>query len=239
MFTKNYKSGKDMLRLFSHLFSAALLVALGNSAIVAQTGNSRISSVVTDPDSGAISGASVVVTNRDALLTRQTKTDDSGAYVFPALPPGHYQVTVEASGFGPRSSSVLTLGAEQNLVFNAQMALGTVQPEVDVTEAGTTVDTTSASISTSLTPKEVTGYGLNGRNFSQLITMAPGVSNQTGQDEAKVGVAGSAKFSVTGGRVEYNTFEVDGSDVLNTSINASRGQGEPLMVYPALTPSTT
>ncbi len=75
---------------------------------------------------------------------------------------------------------------------------------------------------------------LNGRNFSQLITMAPGVSNQTNQDEAKVGVAGSAKFSVNGGRVEYNTFEVDGSDVLNTSINASRGQGEPLMVYPSI-----
>jgi hypothetical protein len=62
----------------------------------------------------------------------------------------------------------------------------------------------------------------------------PGVSNQTGQDEAKVGLAGSAKFSVNGGRVEYNTFEVDGSDVLNTSINASRGQGEPLIVYPSI-----
>jgi hypothetical protein len=81
---------------------------------------------------------------------------------------------------------------------------------------------------------EVAAYGLNGRNFSQLITMAPGVSNQTGQDEAKVGVAGSAKFSVNGGRVEYNTFEVDGSDVLNTSINSSRGQGEPLVVYPSI-----
>ena len=76
--------------------------------------------------------------------------------------------------------------------------------------------------------------GLNGRNFSQLVTHTPGVSNQTGQDEAKVGVAGSAKFSVNGGRVEYNTFEVDGSDVLNTSINASRGQGEPLIVYPSI-----
>ncbi len=64
--------------------------------------------------------------------------------------------------------------------------------------------------------------------------MAPGVSNQTGQDEAKVGVAGSAKFAVNGGRVEYNTFSVDGSDVLNTSINASRGQGEPLIVYPSI-----
>ena len=73
--------------------------------------------------------------------------------------------------------------------------------------------------------------GLNGRNFTQLIALAPGVSNQTGQDEAKVGVVGSVKYSVNGGRVEYNTFEVDGSDVLNTGLN---GASSTLMVYPSL-----
>ena len=73
--------------------------------------------------------------------------------------------------------------------------------------------------------------GLNGRNFTQLIALAPGVSNQTGQDEAKVGVVGSVKYSVNGGRVEYNTFEVDGSDVLNTGLN---GAASTLMVYPSL-----
>ncbi|MCU1297533.1 MAG: TonB-dependent receptor plug, partial [Acidobacteriaceae bacterium] len=57
------------------------------------------------------------------------------------------------------------------------------------------------------------------------------VSNQTGQDEAKVGVVGSVKYSVNGGRVEYNTFEVDGSDVLNTGLN---GAASTLMVYPSL-----
>ena len=65
----------------------------------------------------------------------------------------------------------------------------------------------------------------------QLIALAPGVSNQTGQDEAKVGVVGSVKYSVNGGRVEYNTFEVDGSDVLNTGLN---GASSTLMVYPSL-----
>src|SRR5208283_3132015 len=73
----------------------------------------------------------------------------------------------------------------------------------------------------------------NGRNFSQLIALAPGVSNQTSQDEAKVGVQGSAKYSVNGGRVEYNTFEVDGSDVLNTDIAASHGH-TTLIIYPSL-----
>jgi len=79
--------------------------------------------------------------------------------------------------------------------------------------------------------KRSVSIGLNGRNFTQLIALAPGVSNQTGQDEAKVGVVGSVKYSVNGGRVEYNSYEIDGSDVLNTGLN---GSASTLMVYPSL-----
>jgi hypothetical protein len=93
------------------------------------------------------------------------------------------------------------------------------------------VETETSNISGTITEKEVVSIGLNGRNFTQLIALAPGVSNQTGQDEAKVGVVGSVKYSVNGGRVEYNTFEVDGGDVLNTGLN---GASSTLMVYPSL-----
>ena len=93
------------------------------------------------------------------------------------------------------------------------------------------METESSTVSGTITQKEVVSIGLNGRNFTQLIALAPGVSNQTGQDEAKVGVVGSVKYSVNGGRVEYNTFEVDGSDVLNTGLN---GASSTLMVYPSL-----
>jgi hypothetical protein len=225
-----------MLRLFSRLRWAALSVAvLGISySIAAQSTGGRFTGQVTDEQGGAIPGATVRVVNQQTMLERQTKTDTGGSYVVPALPPGGYQVTVDADGFSRRVSEVVTLGAGQNFIFNAKMPVGGVQTNVDVTAGAAAIELDTASISTSITQKEMTGYALNGRNFSQLITMAPGVSNQTGQDEAKVGVAGSAKFSVNGGRVEYNTFEVDGSDVLNTSINASRGQGEPLMVYPSI-----
>ncbi len=208
---------------------------MGSLALVAQNASGRLSGLVSDRDGAVIPGASIQVVNQETLVQRETKTDGAGSYSVPSLPPGRYQIIVEADGFSRRSSAVITLTAGQTLVFNAVMSAGGVQAEINVNEAGgTIVETDTASMSTTLDGKELTGYGLNGRNFSQLITMAPGVSNQTGQDEAKVGVAGSAKFSVNGGRVEYNTFEVDGSDVLNTSINASRGQGEPLMVYPSI-----
>lgn len=225
-----------MLRLFSRLlYLVAFVALLCGSSLFGQSANGRFSGQVTDNDGGAIPGASVQIVNQETLVKREAKTDAAGAYSVLSLPAGHYQIIVEADGFSRRSSEVITLTAGQSVVFNAPLSVGGVKTEVEVNEAGmTTVQTTNASISTILGQKEITGYGLNGRNFSQLVNMAPGVSNQTGQDEAKVGVAGSAKFSVNGGRVEYNTFSVDGSDVLNTSINASRGQGEPLMVYPSI-----
>lgn len=202
----------------------AMLVAMVvHGASRAQSVTARFSGEVTDPDGGAIPGASVQVINQETLARRETKTDAS-AYILASLPPGRYQIVVQAEGFDRKSSDIITVVAGQNFVFNVRMSLGSVQTDVQVSAGAgvSAVETDTASISTTLGQEEVTGYALNGRNFSQLITMAPGVSNQTGQDEAKVGVAGSAKFSVNGGRVEYNTFQVDGSDVLNTSINASR-----------------
>jgi hypothetical protein len=234
--TRSPELSLTMFRSFIWRLRAVIFLAvLCGISLAAQNANGHLAGQITDQEGGAIPGATVQVVNQETLVKREAKTDAGGMYTIPSLPPGRYQVIVEADGFGRRSSEILTLGSGQSIVFNAPMSVGGVKTEVEVNEAGaTTVQTESASISTTLAAKEVTGYGLNGRNFSQLVTMAPGVSNQTGQDEAKVGVAGSAKFSVNGGRVEYNTFEVDGSDVLNTSINASRGQGEPLMVYPSI-----
>ncbi len=234
---QNQNLGRTMLRLFSlPLYVVMLIAVLGSCSLFGQSATARFSGQVNDPDGNAIPGASIQIVNQNTLAARAAKSDALGNYVVPSLPAGRYQINVEAEGFAPRSSDVITLAAGQTFVFDVKMSVGGVQTQVQVSggAAETTVETDTASISTTLGDKEVQGYGLNGRNFSSLVTMSPGVSNQTGQDEAKVGVAGSAKFSVNGGRVEYNTFEVDGSDVLNTSINASRGQGEPLMVYPSI-----
>lgn len=229
--------GLKMLRLIAKLQCViTLILVLSSVALEGQSATGRFSGQVTDPDGNAIPAASIQIVNQDTLVKREAKTDAVGAYTVFSLPPGRYQVLVDADGFSRRSSEVLTLMPGEAVVFDARMSVRGEQSQVEVVgaTAPAAVETNSASLSTTIGEEEVTGYGLNGRNFSQLITMSPGVSNQTGQDEAKVGVAGSAKFSVNGGRVEYNTFEVDGSDVLNTSINASRGQGEPLMVYPSI-----
>jgi hypothetical protein len=210
------------------------LFLLGSLSAIAQ--NARIGGQVTDPQGKALSGASVQVVNQEGTLERDTKSDASGLYSVADLPPGVYLVVVQADGLNPFTSPPQTLTAGQEITFNAQLASLKSETTNVVVEGGgsATIELDTATISGTISNKEVQSLGLNGRNFTQLVTTTPGVSNQTGQDEAKVGIAGSAKFSVNGGRVEYNTFVVDGSDVLNTGINASRGQGEPLIVYPSI-----
>ena len=219
-------------RLAQFLCLLAVLTYLAGSTAWAQSG--QISGQVTDQQSLVIPGASVTVVNLANQEKKATTTGDSGAYSVTGLPPGKYQVVVEASGFSSSTSKDLTLTAGQSLVFNVTLAIAIGTTEVTVQAGPNQIELDNPALSGTLTQKEVTSFGLNGRNFTQLLALTPGVSNQTGQDEAKVGVAGSAKFSVNGGRVEYNTFEVDGSDTLNTSINASRGQAQPLVVYPSI-----
>jgi hypothetical protein len=230
----NMKLGNKMLRLIlRYLCPACLLTLLSGICAFAQTAN--ITGTVTDQQGFAVAGATVQVVNQDTKAKKETKTGDNGGYAVQFLSAGNYEVTVEMTGF-TTTKGTIALANGQASVFNAQLVIEGSKSEVVVSgeNNAATVELNSASISTSLSTEQVTNFGLNGRNLSSMLTMAPGVTDQSGQDEKKVGLAGSAKFTVNGGRVEYNTFEVDGSDVLNTSINASRGQGLPLMVYPSV-----
>jgi hypothetical protein len=91
------------------------------------------------------------------------------------------------------------------------MQIGDTHEEVDVNGGGLAqVNTESNELGGTITGKEILQLQLNGRNFTQLITLVPGVSNQTGQDEGEVGPAANVNYSVNGGRTEYNNWEVDG-----------------------------
>jgi hypothetical protein len=195
-------------------------------------------------DKSAISGSvtdqtGAVVTSAKAFLTDpaghkvEAQVDDKGNYYFNDVIPGTYTLAVSAPNFAVRTFDNIILTAGLGLRLDAALEpAGAGKTEINVESGGVSqVETETASVSGTITQKEVVSIGLNGRNFTQLVALAPGVSNQTGQDEAKVGVVGSVKYSVNGGRVEYNTFEVDGSDVLNTGLN---GASATLMVYPSL-----
>jgi hypothetical protein len=211
--------------------SSALAQATTSSPIVqAGADKGSISGVASDQTGAVIVGAKVVLSNA-AGQTWETQTDLNGSYKFTGVDPGTYKLLVTAPNFADQSMTDITVAAAAvPLDVSLQPAKSSEQVNVVGQTVGQ-VEVETASVSGTITEKEVVKIGLNGRNFTQLIALAPGVSNQTGQDEAKVGVQGSVKYSVNGGRVEYNTFDVDGSDVLNTGLN---GAASTLMVYPSL-----
>jgi hypothetical protein len=193
---------------------------------------SEIRGTATDPTGAVVANAKAVLTSaRGEKL--ETSVNDKGTYSFTGLTPGTYSLIVTAPNFADMPFDDITLSAGLESTLDASLVPANAKKEeVDVESGGVgQVETETSSVSGTITQKEVVSIGLNGRNFTQLIALAPGVSNQTGQDEATVGVVGSVKYSVNGGRVEYNTFEVDGSDVLNTGLN---GAASTLMVYPSL-----
>ena len=207
------------------LFLCAPLLAFGQTA--------RFSGQVTDPQNAAVQGAEVQVINEESSVKFSTKTDGNGTYTVPYLPAGHYQIVVRVPGFATSVNSGISLAVGQAFLFNVRLSIDSAQSTVSV-DAGSDaiqINTQNAEMSGTVTGKEVSSLQLNGRNFTQLISLVPGVSNQTQQDEAKVGVLGSVAYSVNGGRTEYNSFNVDGSETLNAGINKDHST---LIVYPSV-----
>jgi hypothetical protein len=88
------------------------------------------------------------------------------------------------------------------------------------------VETQSSEVSGVVTGKEMTQMVLNGRNFSQLVMLTPGVVSQTNQQEGTVGICGRIDYAVNGGRAVYNNWEIDGGD------NMDNGSNGTINVYP-------
>src|ERR1700678_2129947 len=205
------------------------------AAVTEKTNNggttASVTGSVTDQTGAVLTGATVTVSSASGFKQTGT-TNAQGVYTVSGLPPGTYDMAVTAPSFKAFQTSGIALAAGDVMPMDAMLETGGEKQEVNVTAGGAAqVETENAEVSGTITQKEVINLGLNGRNFTQLITLTPGVSNQTGQDEAKVGVQGSVKYSVNGGRVEYNSFEVDGSDVLNAGLS---GAESTLVVYPSL-----
>jgi hypothetical protein len=226
-----------ILRVSLCIFAVALFSSVPASAQGAKTpANSAkekgaITGIVTDQTGAVLPGATATITN-GAGVAQTATTNDRGEYSLLGLRPGTYGLTISAPAFKDFHSDELALSAGQSIAIDAVLEPAGTSTSVNVEgQKVGQVETETSQVVGNITQKELVSLGLNGRNFTQLIALTPGVSNQTGQDEAKVGILGSVRYSVNGGRVEYNSFNVDGGDVLNAGLN---GNQSTLTVYPSL-----
>jgi carboxypeptidase family protein len=209
----------------------ALILGISPETFAQNAPTGSIAGTVKDNSAAVIPGATITIANDSGVVQTGT-ADEKGEYRIDGLAPGSYTVTVQGPGMKDFTAKNIVVTADQIARVDATMTPSAVSTSINVEgQTVTQVETESAQIGGTLTSQEVVSLGLNGRNFTQLIALAPGVSNQTGQDEALVGVKGSVNYSVNGGRVEYNTYDVDGGDVLNAGINGSKST---LIVYPSI-----
>jgi len=184
---------------------------------------------VRDSSGAVVPSATVALKNVATGISRKLVTNADGEYMAAGMQPGTYDLAVTAQGFRAYKAQGVVLRVAQNARIDVTLQIGSVTSEITV-EGGNLaqVDTQSSTLGGTVTGSEVVQLPLNGRNFTQLITLVPGVSNQTGQDEGVVGVQGSIAYSVNGGRTEYNNWEIDGASDLDNGSNAS------LNLYPSV-----
>ena len=219
---------KNMLRTTCILFCtllAALCVPFGAHA----QDSGSVTGTVRDTSGAVVPNAEVKFTSSAIGMTRTTTTNDDGDYLGGALPPGSYDLTVTAKGFKAYQAKKIIVRVAEKARVDVTLQVGEMTENVVVEGSNVAqVETQSSELSGVVTGKEISQLELNGRNFTQLVTLVPGVSNQTGQDESGVGLNGNISYSINGGRGEYNNWQVDGANNMDT------GSNNTLDVFPSL-----
>lgn len=201
-----------LLMLFCLAYAAPALYAQSSASV---------SGTVTDITGAVIPGAQVEIRNSATNVAQRTQTNNSGTYSFVNVAPGNYSITVTKSGFQTVTESNVVLGVNQAAVFNFIPKPGQVQQTVTVSSVTSTIQTSTAELGTVVNTREVNNLPLNGRNFTELLELTPGVSRVSVAQNSGAGVdlnpIGQFTFpSVNGQRNRSNMFILDGSNDLGT-----------------------
>ncbi len=197
---------------------AALSLVLGTaSTLRAQTATGQITGTVTDTSGAVMAKVKVTVTNQATGLTRESTTNDLGAYTVPLLPVGEYMVTAEQAGFKLAVNSGIQLNVDQVQRIDLELSAGNLTETVEVTADATVIDSATASIGQVISEKQVTELPLNGRNFIQLLFLGAGAVEAAGEQAAMRQGVGNA-ISIMGSRPTSNNFMIDGTANVDTSL---------------------
>jgi hypothetical protein len=202
--------------------AALLLFAMG-PRLFAQADTGAINGTVTDPTGAVIPGATVTATNVDNGQKLETASSGTGEFTILAVPRGTYNVVAAAAGFKGDSAVVtVTVTTASTVAFQLQPAGSTTT--VTVTATTPLVDASDATVGATISGKQVTDLPLNGRNFTQLALLTPGVTRGAYGDEASGGgssnftetlrysESGGAAISVNGLRPQADNYILDGVD---------------------------
>jgi hypothetical protein len=190
-----------------------LLAVFGmvSSSAYGQALKATILGVVTDSSGAAVAGASISVTNTGTGIIRTATTDDQGRYNVPDLDIGNYEVDAEKAGFKKTVHGGIELTVGSQVVVDAALQVGAAAQTVTVEGEVTQVDTTSAALGSLVEGTQMRELPLNGRNYTQLLSLAPGVQ-QTYYTGSGLSGRGN-EYSVSGSRNFGQAFLLDDTDI--------------------------
>jgi hypothetical protein len=193
---------------------AAMIFVSGRAS--AQSSSSGVNGVVTDPSGAVVSGAKVSLRNVSTNVERNAISNGSGDYFFNEVPPARYTLTFEASGFQTEKIAAFDVGVAQVATVNAQLKVGNVQQSVTVEAANTEVESSTAQLGSVIGMQPVNDLPLDGRNFTQLLDLTPGVTpistgqNSSGSNTAAVSTSSFSFPSINGAYNRSTLYLVDG-----------------------------
>ena len=185
---------------------AALVLWVGvapTTTVVAQQTESRITGLLLDESKAALPGVTVTVTSLQTGQARTTVSEADGSFTVTNLAPGAYDVQFELAGFGTKTSRVV-LGVGQSEALNILLAVAGLQEAVTVSAQAAVIDLSSAKIGVNVSPEELVNLPVNGRNFANLMTLAPGATSD--------GNGGWASVRFNGKSNQQNYLNYDGVD---------------------------
>jgi hypothetical protein len=209
-----------MLHTFARVILATLFITTVAVDGRAQTG-ATLAGRVLDPDGGVLPGVTIVVRQTETSLQRLTTSDVQGRYTMAALPPGSYEIRAELAGFRPLVRSGVTLTIAQTVVVDLTMTLGGVTEQVTVVAEASTVNTRTGELSYLVDARAIEELPLNGRNYTDLALLQPGVVAYPHRDGGSV-VAHGLGVSVNGQDPRSNVYLLDGT-LLNDMTNGPAG----------------
>src|SRR5215212_8901688 len=203
----------------------ALLMIFVCAAAAAQTATGGVNGTVTDQHGAVVPGANVTLVNKATNIETRAAAGEGGYYTFVNVSPGTYVLRVEAGGFSAVQTSPFDVGVSQTLTQNVSLTVGAVTQTVEVVAGGELIQASSTELGTVIPEKAIEDLPLNGRNFTQLLTLTPGVTpvstsqnRNVGGVEGNVGIPGSgfSDPSFHGQQNRSKLYFYDG--IINTSV---------------------
>jgi len=197
-------------------FVLLLLLTSSGGPLFAQEVTGSIRGVVLDPSGAGVPSAKVTATQVETGLSRATVTDHHGAYILVLLPVGHYRLEASAKDFRKFAQEGITLSVNEAANVPIRLTIGSPTQLVQVQANAALIETSDTTLGKTVGEREILDLPLNGRNFSQLGLLQPGVVPITpGLAQAGGSLRDGEAYSVNGQRPESNDFLIDGASNFN------------------------